>query len=147
MRKTGFKIDAPEFFNRYVLLAIVLFAANNFWLKAMYGNWLTGKISDFTFCFFFPLYLSALISMISTAEVRIRVMAGALLTLLVFSAVKLSPFCSEFLNSVISPISKIIFQRQSLNSVDISDLIALPFILIAICFGLSRIEPTKESIR
>ena len=139
MSYTNIKISTPEFFNWYVFISICLFVANNFWLKGIYGNWWTGKISDFTFCFFFPLYLSALISLVSTATLKSRVVAGALFTLFVFSAVKLSSTCSGYLNNMVSPMSEALFYRKSLNTTDASDLIASPCILISIYFVQRRI--------
>lgn len=140
MSYTNIKISAPEFFNWYVFISICLFVANNFWLKGIHGNWWTGKISDFTFCFFFPLYLSALFSLVSTATMESRVVAGASFTLFVFSAVKLSSSCSGYLDNVVSPISEALFYRKSLNTADTSDLIALPLIFISVYFGQRRIE-------
>lgn len=43
------------------LLAVVLTAVNDHYLKYQYPGFITGKLSDFTGLFFFPLFLCALI--------------------------------------------------------------------------------------
>lgn len=134
MHKPIFSVEAPEFFNSVVLCSIAVFLANNVWLKSSYPGWLTGKLSDITFCFFFPLYVSALISLVSGMGMRERVRLGALITALMFSAVKISPVCSENLNRLISPMAMFMFDRNSINSADVTDLIALPFVLAAMYF-------------
>lgn len=39
--------------------AMLLFGLNNFVLEAVDGNWITGKLSRVTACFFIPFLLSA----------------------------------------------------------------------------------------
>lgn len=126
-----FVFEAPEFFNVYVFSSILLFAVNNFWLKFEYHNWLTGKLSDFTFCFFFPLYISAFLSLFTSWNMTNRVLLGLVITLLSFSLVKSSNDFSDLLNSVLSPMSFFIFGRDSINLVDHTDLIALIFLVPA----------------
>lgn len=135
MPKQRLILNIPEFFNPVVLFSISLFAINNIWLKSYYGNWLTGKISDITFCFFFPLYLSALASLVSTFDLKTRIKIGSLITFFLFSAVKLSTTSSDLLNGIVSPMAEYLFNQQSINRVDPSDLIALPFIIVAMWFG------------
>ena len=135
MHKQRLILNIPEFFNPVVLFSITLFAINNIWLKSYYGNWLTGKISDITFCFFFPLYLSALASLVFKFDLKTRIRIGALITFFLFSAVKLSTSSSDLLNGIVSPVSEYLFNGDSINRVDPNDLIALPFIIIAMWFG------------
>jgi len=130
-KNNNFFINAPEFFNIYVFTSVLLFVANNIWFKYEYHNWLTGKLSDFTFCFFFPLYVSAFISLFLTLETTKRVFCAIVITGLSFSLVKTSAYCSELLNSLLSPMSFFIFGRASINFVDYSDLIALVFLIPA----------------
>lgn len=134
MHKPIFVVDAPEFFNSVVLCSVAVFLANNVWLKSSYPGWLTGKLSDITFCFFFPLYVSALISLVSGMGMRERVRLGAIITALVFAAVKVSPVCSDVLNRLVSPVAMFVFDRSSINNVDVTDLVALPFVFVAMYF-------------
>lgn len=132
------RLDAPEFFNAPVLLAIALFAANNTWLKFTYPGWLTGKLSDFLFCFFFPLYCSALLGLIASWVVRVRVYLGALLTLGSFVAMKTLPLFSVCVTELLSHISDLAGLGQSTNIVDSTDLIAIPVIAFSVIFGCGR---------
>lgn len=43
---------------KYFILALVILLANDFYLKAIYSNWLTGKLSDFAGLFIFPYFFS-----------------------------------------------------------------------------------------
>jgi len=132
------RLDAPEFFNAPVLLAIALFAANNMWLKFTYPGWLTGKLSDILFCFFFPLYCSALLGLIAPWAVRVRVYLGALVALGSFVAMKTLPLFSAHVTEMLSFISDLAGLGQSRNIVDSSDLIAIPVIAISVIFGCGR---------
>src|SRR5262245_17884658 len=80
-----------EFFNIAALSAVAVFALNNFWWKAHFHNWLTGKLSDFAFCFFFPLYVSVLLRLALAVERKRSVFLGACLTAIGFATVKTWP--------------------------------------------------------
>ena len=56
---------APEFFGVLPLMAVGLFALNNFVLKRAWPGLVTGKLSDLLICFFLPLFVSALMQRIS----------------------------------------------------------------------------------
>ena len=47
--------------SKLFLTGLVLLLLNDFYLKAEYGNWLTGKLSDIAGLFVFPLFLTALL--------------------------------------------------------------------------------------
>lgn len=129
---------AREFFNWPVLLVVVLFTLNNWWWKPEFHSWITGKLSDFLFCFFFPLYCSALLSVVTHWKPQRRMWVGALVTLIAFSAMKSSPLVSAWLSEVVSIASRMMFGTDSVNVVDPTDLIAAPFVLIAVWFGTRR---------
>ena len=44
----------------WFMTGLILLLLNDFIFKEMYGNWLTGKLSDFTGLFIFPLFWTAL---------------------------------------------------------------------------------------
>lgn len=49
-----------EFTSIGFILSLVILLLNDFYLKSHYGNWLTGKLSDFTGLFIFPLFWTIL---------------------------------------------------------------------------------------
>ena len=51
-----------------VLAALLLTAVNDHYLKYQFHNFLTGKISDFSGLFFFPLFLFALIEFVKSPQ-------------------------------------------------------------------------------
>lgn len=132
---------ADEFFNWTVMLSIMLFGLNNWWLKYAFHNWLTGKLSDFLFCFFFPLYCSAILSLVTDWPIRRRVWFGVGLTLVLFVAVKTSPVLSSWVSDVLSVASRILFGGDSINRVDPTDLIAAPVVVCSVLFALRRENP------
>lgn len=127
-----------EFFNVPVFTCIALFVLNNMYLKAAFHNLLTGKISDLCFCFFFPLYLSAMLSLVSKVRVQNRLLAGAVFTGLGMAMVKVYPPASDVMNNVFSFVTVWFVGQESLNIVDPTDLIALPLVGAAYYYGLYR---------
>lgn len=98
------------------LVALSLLLLNDFVLKEQYGNWLTGKLSDFAGLYAFTFFLLAIWP---TQQKKI-----VLFTFLGFAFWK-SPFSQAFIDVVNAcglPISRVI---------DITDLIALPIIFLA----------------
>jgi hypothetical protein len=108
----------PEFFSPLPLLTVALFGLNNFVFKARFGNWLTGKLSDITACFFLPLFLSALLGMTTRLALRRRMLIGCVVTAIVFSAVKVSPLASSVLDGALSVLSQTFGWGASRNLVD-----------------------------
>jgi len=54
----------PYLTHPFILSALIVTAINDHYLKYQFHNFLTGKISDFSGLFFFPLFLYALIEFI-----------------------------------------------------------------------------------
>jgi len=76
---------------------------NDHWLKYYYHNWFTGKLSDFLGLFYFPLFLSALVTIIQrTPLTRSRLFFSILLTDLSFLAIKLNLFINHEFVKVLS---------------------------------------------
>jgi hypothetical protein len=130
--------QAAEFFNWTVALSIALFGLNNWWLKYEFHNWLTGKLSDFLFCFFFPLYCSAILSFVTDWPIRRRIWLGAGLTFAAFVAMKTSPVVSSRVSDFLSVASRALFGSDSINRVDPTDLIAAPVVVCSVLFALRR---------
>ncbi|MCB1159793.1 MAG: hypothetical protein KDK45_20000, partial [Leptospiraceae bacterium] len=49
------------FYTPIYILSVLIWIANDLYLKNFYANWLTGKLSDFTSLFVFPIFLAILI--------------------------------------------------------------------------------------
>jgi len=127
-----------EFYNFPVLISVVLFVVNNWWLKYEYHNWFTGKLSDFLFCFFFPLYCSAILAELTSWSKVKRIRIGALATLLPFIAMKSSSVFSVWVSSLFSLLLLPIANVKSVNTVDITDLDAVPMVLFSVLFIFSK---------
>jgi hypothetical protein len=126
-----------EFFAPVPLVAVVIFAVNNWLLKARYPSWITGKLSDVTACFFLPLLISAFLDLATRRRLRrrTRLVLGAVSTIVIFSSVKLSQSASDAMTSAINTINGHIGIPRTHNQVDPTDLIALPFVAIAVMSG------------
>jgi len=110
------------------LSGLLLLLLNDFVFKELYGNWLTGKLSDFAGLFIFPLFWTVLIPKHKT---KIFWLTG-----LLFVYWK-SPFSQIFLNAW-NDLGLLTISRI----VDYSDLIALSMLPIAYF-----IETNKENFR
>ncbi len=130
---------ANEFYNAPVIGTILLFTINNWWLKIEYGNWLTGKLSDFLFCFFFPIYCSSILAIIPKLDKQVRIGIGVTLTLLSFIAMKTSITVSSWVSEILSALTASVIGMNSVNAVDSTDLIACPMVIISILFVLKKV--------
>ena len=122
---------APEFFGVLPLLAVSLFALNNFVLKRAWPGLVTGKLSDLLICFFLPLFLSALLARVSPLGAATRVAAGIAVTAAIFVAVKTSASASRVLDHDIALLLGPFGIRTAPNRVDVTDLWALPMLVLA----------------
>lgn len=138
-RKIQLDLSMREFFAVWPLSAVALFTLNNWYLKMAYGNWLTGKLSDVTACFFLPLYLSAIFSLVGWRSRKHRLVTSSWIVAIIFTSVKLFEPASQLLNHIVSPLFIGMTGYSSINRVDPSDLIALPFIYLAFWYGKKRL--------
>lgn len=140
--------DAPssstEFFGILPLLAVALFAVNNFVLKRAFAGVITGKLSDVLFCFFMPLFVSAILTRVCALRPLVRVAIGIALTGFVFTAVKTSAFASDALNLSVRTLVTVVGARLAPNHVDPGDLVALPMLLAAWLYARSAIRRQKS---
>ena len=120
---------AKEFFNLLVISSVLLFAINNWWLKYQFHNWFTGKLSDLLFCFFFPLYCSAILSLITKWEIHSRTLMGISFTLALFIPMKTSIVFSNEVSNIFSLITQMTIGSSSNNIVDSTDLIVIPVVI------------------
>lgn len=98
-------------FHPAFLLGLFLLLINDFYLKQQFGNWLTGKLSDFAGLFIFPIFIA---SVVPSSRKWISVITG-----LLFIVWK-SPVAEPFIN-LINQLPYIAIGRV----VDYSDCIAL----------------------
>jgi hypothetical protein len=132
---------APEFFGVLPLMAVALFALNNFVLKRAWPGLVTGKLSDLLICFFLPLFVSALLARVSPLGVAARVAAGIALTATIFIAVKTSASASRALDHDIALVLGPFGIRTAPNCVDVTDLWALPMLALAWLHARQKAAP------
>lgn len=134
--KTPLPVD--EFVAPLPLVAVAVLTLNDHLLKGSgwLPGWLTGKLSDFTGLFFFPLFASALLGVAlrrPTTPRRLMVTCG--LTAVGFTLLQLSTAFSELyvaLHHALVPGVRFVVTR------DPSDLAALPAVLLAYVYGVRR---------
>ncbi|HEU4406498.1 MAG TPA: hypothetical protein VFS43_14630 [Polyangiaceae bacterium] len=139
--------------------AVALMAVNDRWLKPAYHNAWTGKLSDVAICFFLPLYVAALVALAGRAAARLRAAAfapmgparaafspaaalwlGALATAAVFVPIKLSPAAAEHFCAALAVVGRPLGLARLRCVADPTDLLALPFVGLALAYGRRRGE-------
>ena len=124
------------------LLAMALFAMNNFWWKHQFGNFLTGKISDFAFCFFTPFFLVACFefahSSLEQQNRKKRWLMASILTFTLLLLVKTNSTISLFFDSISSNFLNNLSLHHNPNLLDKSDLWALTLVPLAYWQGIQH---------
>ncbi|WP_233261322.1 hypothetical protein [Vitiosangium sp. GDMCC 1.1324] len=141
----------PEFLAPLPLAAVALMAVNDRWLKPTLHNALTGKLSDVAICFFLPLYLSALLALVTRWPRSTRLHVGAGVCALLYTALKVSPLAVELfcaaLRQVGTPLGLTSFRAVA----DPTDLLTLPLVWAAVLYGRqhtdSRPSPSPQGAR
>ena len=124
-----------EFFGPLPLAAVVLLAINDHVLKARWPGIVTGKLSDIAGCFFFPLFLSAVLALVTRWRMGVRLALGASATLLLFCAIKVSPAAADGVADVLTAIGRHVGLPRSRIIADATDLVAVPFAGLAVWYG------------
>lgn len=139
------------------LAAMAALALNDHWGKAAWPGLVTGKLSDVAGLLFFPLALQALWEVWSArgarpwAPSRRVLVVAAVATAVVFALIKLSPLAADIYRTTfgvlrwpldaglavvkgapVPALTKVMLTR------DVTDLIALPAVLVAALVGWSR---------
>lgn len=132
--------EREPFLSRWPLLAVAVFALNNFWLKGTYPGWVTGKLSDVCLCFFFPLYLAWMLSECGARSWSLarRLRWGASITVGALVVVKASDTGSQLLNAMVATITAGSPFHFANNHADATDLLALPMVWLALRFARSE---------
>ena len=132
-----FHAFGPEFFAPLPLLTVAAFALNNLFFKEMWPGWFTGKLSDITVCFFLPLFFSALVDAITglASPLSYRIVIGAALTLLLFVPLKIDADWSAQLTRLGNQACALLGLPPSSNRADPTDLLAVPFVGLAVLYA------------
>lgn len=125
----------PEFLSPLPLSAVALMAINDRWLKPTFHNALTGKLSDGALCFFLPLYLSALLALVTRWPRATRLYVGAGVCALVFTALKVSPEAARLFCALLRPVGAPLGFTSFRAVADPTDLLTLPLIWAAVLHG------------
>ncbi|MNQ45235.1 hypothetical protein D3C85_590130 [compost metagenome] len=110
-----------EFTSLGFILGLFILLLNDFYLKNLYGNWLTGKLSDFAGLFIFPMFWAILFP-----HFKNKIYFG---TLIIFIYWK-----SELSNSIIEFINHSNYFKIQ-RVVDLSDLLALTILPISYLYN------------
>ena len=131
-------------FNPLPIICIIIFSVNNFYLKSEYSNWLTGKLSDLTFCFFCPLWLYSVVLFLkpqfTEKQKNITISLSTLFTAILFTLMKTNINFSQFHDLIQLKIWENLGVSPHKNILDISDLLALLSCIGAFYYGKSKIQ-------
>ncbi|MCP3141670.1 hypothetical protein [Pyxidicoccus xibeiensis] len=125
----------PEFLAPLPLAAVALMAVNDRWLKPVFHNALTGKLSDVAICFFLPLYVSALLALVTRWPRATRVKVGAVFTALLFTALKVSQPAADLFCELLRPLGAPLGLTGFRAVADPTDLLMLPLLGAALLYG------------
>ncbi len=127
MLKINKILDLPFISHPLTIATLILLIINDNYLKQMYGNAITGKISDFCGLYFFPLFLLASVTII----IRIvrsknnyepswpHLLIIIIITYSFFAGIQLSEHLARFYESLLHPLG---FPAKVTR--DLTDLIA-----------------------
>jgi hypothetical protein len=124
------------------LAAVTLLVVNDHFLKHAYGNWWTGKLSDFAGMIVFPLLLHACSEWTRELMGRRRerrivdLVPGLALTLALFASINTIPYCASLYRDAVTLVWRtaglLSSDALAAHTLDPTDLIALPFLLVPV---------------
>lgn len=140
------------------LVAVALLVLNDHVLKRAYPGFLTGKLSDVAGMVFFPLLLTSIVLAVRPSAPRERVLAVACLaTAVVFAATKTLPVANEAYRvawgAMQWPVRALVAWARGRATPGIarvvlvrdpSDVLAVPFVLVAFAAGRSWFRTTSD---
>jgi hypothetical protein len=122
---------APEFFSLPPLAAVAVLVLNDHVLKGAFRGTLTGKLSDVAGCFFLPLFVSAVLAEVTSLTLHRRIALGVAATLALFVPIKLFPQAASAVARAVELVSLPLGLGAQHITVDPTDLLALPMVLLA----------------
>lgn len=140
------RFKLTEFFAPLPLAAVALMAVNDRFLKPRFGNAITGKLSDIAVCFFLPLFTSAVLGLVWRRHPRIRVLAGAGIAAFVYTAQEIWPWFRDLFLDLNRVVGKPLGLHHFALTDDLSDLLALLMVPVAVAYGWRRLRGEAASI-
>ncbi len=134
------RLRMTEFFAPLPLLAVALMAVNDRLLKRWFGNAVTGKLSDIAICFFLPLFISAVLGLLWRRHPRARVLAGAAITIAVFTGQEIWPWFEDRFLAAMRFVGAPLGLREFALVRDLSDLLTLLMVPLAVAYGFRRLR-------
>ena len=129
-----------EFFAPWPLCAVAVMVVNDRWLKALFHNWVTGKLSDVAICFFLPLFTSALLGLVWQRHPRARILVGAAVAMAVFVGQESWPAFQVWFLSTLRVVGRPLGLARFQLTSDPTDLLALLMVPVAVWYGLRRVR-------
>jgi hypothetical protein len=126
----------PELVAPLPLAAVALLAVNDHLLKRRWPGFATGKLSDVAGCFVLPLFLSAVLAVLTRWPARTRLTLGSAATLVFFTALKLSPVTADAVSGVLHLVWAPLGAARGRIVTDPTDLAALPLAVAAWAWGV-----------
>jgi hypothetical protein len=127
-----------EFFAPWSLAAVGLLGLNDHVLKARLHNALTGKLSDIAACFFLPLFLSALLGLVTRWRLSRRLAAGGLATVVVFTLQELSEVAGAICHRVVAVMGAPLGVHGLALTRDPTDLLTMAMVPLGCWYGWRR---------
>jgi hypothetical protein len=131
----------PEFLAPLPLAAVALMALNDFWLKPTFHNALTGKLSGIALCFFLPLYLSALLALVTRWPRSTRTAVGAMACALLYTALEVSQPAAELFCAALRFVGAPLGMTRFRAVADPTDLLTLPLVWAAVLYSRRASAP------
>jgi hypothetical protein len=129
-----------EFFAPLPLAALALLVTNDVWLKPLFHNAVTGKLSDVAVCFLMPLFLSELLGFAFAWPARQRLRVAAFATAAVFTALEVIPPVTRWVLAGLSAVGPVLgIAGRFRMTADWTDLLCLLLIPLSVRYGDRRL--------
>jgi hypothetical protein len=132
----------PELVSAPPLLATAVLVLNDHLLKRRYPGVVTGKLSDLAGAFVMPLFVSAALAFVTRWPLRARLAVGVAATVGLLCAVKLSPWVASVVTAGLDALWLPLTGVHGRIVPDRTDLVALPFSVLAYAHGTRAGRPT-----
>jgi Na+-transporting NADH:ubiquinone oxidoreductase subunit NqrB len=126
----------PELTSPLPLAAVGVLALNDHVLKRSFPGLVTGKLSDVAGCFVLPLFVSAVLAVVTTWPRARRLAVGALVTAVFFAAIKVSPGAARAVAAALALAWRPVIGGTATLLADPTDLVALPCAWLAYAWGV-----------
>jgi hypothetical protein len=129
-----------EFFAPLPIAALALLVTNDLWLKPLFHNALTGKLSDVAVCFLMPLFLSELLGIAFAWPAGRRLRVAAVVTAVIFTALEVVPPVTRWALAGLSAVGPFLgIAGRFRMTTDWTDLCCLLLIPLAVRYGDKRL--------